>query len=103
MITDPNSPTTRDEALLRRIRGEFLEMPGLRLTSPQAQRLWALDAATCAAALEALVEAEFLIRLADGRYMRISDGPAVRTPGPMAKASLTPRASDRPKAHLQRR
>ena len=29
-----------------RIRGEFLEMPGLRLTSAQAARLWHVDAAT---------------------------------------------------------
>jgi hypothetical protein len=29
-----------DEALLHRVYGEFLEMPGLRLTCQQAQRLW---------------------------------------------------------------
>lgn len=26
-----------------RVRGEFLEMPGLRLTMPQARRLWGLE------------------------------------------------------------
>ena len=41
-----------DEGLLRRIRSEFLEMPGLRLSREQAQRLWALDAATCDRVLE---------------------------------------------------
>ena len=40
--------TTAQEDILRRIRGEYLEMPGLRLTSVQAQRLWGLDARTCA-------------------------------------------------------
>ena len=27
---------------VRRIRAEFLEMPGLRLTAPQAARLWSV-------------------------------------------------------------
>jgi len=42
--------------LLERVRGEFMEMPGLRLNLPQAQRLWALDALRCEAVLEALVD-----------------------------------------------
>jgi len=33
--------------LVTRIQMEFLEMPGLRLTSPQARRLWNLDEASC--------------------------------------------------------
>jgi hypothetical protein len=32
-----------DDALIQRVYGEFLEMPGLRLTCQQAQRLWGLD------------------------------------------------------------
>jgi len=35
-----------DDALIR-IRGEYLEMPGLRLTTRQAQRLWHFDHARC--------------------------------------------------------
>jgi hypothetical protein len=34
------------------IKEEFLEMPGLRLTRPQFQRLWDLDSATCDEAIE---------------------------------------------------
>jgi hypothetical protein len=49
-------------ALARRIRGEFLEMPGLRLNLPQAQRLWGLDEACCREVLEALVETGVLAR-----------------------------------------
>lgn len=100
MTTKLGSPTTHDEALLRRIRGEFLEMPGLRLTCPQAQRLWALDLDTCTAILDALVKAEFLMRLSDGRYARTSDGApvAARPPLRMAKAVSDSRANDRPKA-----
>lgn len=60
--------------LLRRIWNEYLEMPGLRLTSQQAQRLWALDADTCSAVLESLVELKFLRRGPEGRYFRLTDG-----------------------------
>ena len=56
--------------VLRRVRGEYLEMPGLRLTIAQAQRLWGLDRAVCDALLGALVEAKFLFRTRDGAYMR---------------------------------
>ena len=58
------------EHLLKRIRGEFLEMPGLRLTSAQASRLWGLDAATCQRLLRTLVDSRFLTRTSDGRYRR---------------------------------
>ncbi len=36
-----------DDRLLARIRGEYDEMPGLRLTFPQACRLWQIDGTTC--------------------------------------------------------
>jgi len=58
------------EGLLRRIRGEYIEMPGLRLTMAQAQRLWGLDRDACEAVLCALVDAKFLIRNGDGAYVR---------------------------------
>jgi hypothetical protein len=70
--------------VLRRVQGEFLEMPGLRLTTPQARRLWGLDAAQCDALLGALVEANFLFRTRDGAFMRVEHAAPV-------KASLTPR------------
>jgi hypothetical protein len=46
-------------------------MPGLRLTEPQARRLWGLDAASCGALLCALVDAKFLFRTRDGAFMRV--------------------------------
>jgi hypothetical protein len=55
---------------LHRIRGEFLEMPGLRLTLAQASRLWNLDAGTCAMALGQLVTDRFLRRTASGAFVR---------------------------------
>ena len=56
--------------VLRRVKGEYLEMPGLRLTIAQAQRLWGLDRAVCDALLDALVEAKFLLRTRDGAFVR---------------------------------
>ena len=43
--------------LLCRIRAEYLEMPGLQLTAPQARCLFGLDAETGDAVLAALVDA----------------------------------------------
>jgi len=55
-----------------RIRAEFSEMPGLRLTLSQTQRLCGGDRATCEAALHTLVDEEFLC-LRQGHYARPSD------------------------------
>ncbi len=55
---------------LCRIRGEYLEMPGLRLTTAQAQRLWNLDRPTCEHLLGSLVETRFLQKTRDGSFVR---------------------------------
>ena len=55
---------------LRRVQGEYIEMPGLRLTTAQAQRLWGLDRASCDSLLDALVEAKFLLKTRDGAFVR---------------------------------
>jgi len=57
--------------LIGRVRGEFLEMPGLQVTTDQARRLWGLDAQTCQRLLGVLVEARFLARTPEGRYRRV--------------------------------
>ena len=67
-----------NEEMLRRVQGEYLEMPGLRLTEPQARRLWGLDAASCDALLGALVDAKFLFRTRDGAFMRIDQAAPVK-------------------------
>jgi hypothetical protein len=58
------------QEVVRRVRGEYLEMPGLRLTAEQAQRLWRLDQRACDAVLGALVQARFLARTRDGAFVR---------------------------------
>jgi hypothetical protein len=55
--------------LLEIVRGEFLEMPGLRLTKRQAQRLWTLDSDMCDAVLGSLEATEFLRQTRDGEYI----------------------------------
>lgn len=62
----------RDQ-LIQRVCGEFLEMPGLRLTCGQAQRLLGLDNQTCVWLLEFLVESGFLCKQ-DNTYARRTDG-----------------------------
>jgi hypothetical protein len=63
------------QEVVRRIRGEFLEMPGLRLTEQQARRMWCLDETACEAVLGALVDARFLAKTRDGSFIR-HDGDA---------------------------
>jgi hypothetical protein len=56
--------------LLDRIRSEYGEMPGLRLTRGQAARLWSLPADTCERVFAELERQGFLRRLTDGAYGR---------------------------------
>jgi hypothetical protein len=70
----------RVDQMLQRIQGEFVEMPGLRLTAAQAQRLWGLDAEVCGALLGALVEARFLSQTREGAFVR-TDGAQARQIG----------------------
>ena len=67
------------QEVVRRIRGEFLEMPGLRVTRQQARRLWRLDETACDAVLGALVDARFLAKTRDGAFIR-HDGNSPLTP-----------------------
>ena len=56
-------------ASVTRVRAEFLEMPGLRLTLAQATRLWGMEQALCATVMDALVRASFLRPTSGGTYM----------------------------------
>ena len=53
---------------LRKVKREYLNMPGLRLTPAQAQRLWGLDRESCHALLGVLVDAKFLYKTRDGAF-----------------------------------
>ena len=53
------------DTAVRRAQSEFLEMPGLRLTLPQAARLWSYDTVFCGQVLTTLVDSQFLVRTRD--------------------------------------
>jgi hypothetical protein len=55
---------------LQLISAEYAEVPGLHLTKPQVQDLWALDPSVCNTLLNALVDAGFLRRTSDDAYVR---------------------------------
>ena len=56
--------------VLAQVRAEYLDMPGLKLTEQQAERLFHLDCAECEAVLEKLVGVGFLRRTNDGLFER---------------------------------
>ena len=62
-----------DTGLLHRVHGEYMEMPGLRLTLAQACRLWNVDQATSLDVLNQLVDEQFL-RLSGPHYVRAAAG-----------------------------
>jgi len=76
-----------NDALLERVRAEFLEMPGLRLTREQAQRLCGVERALLQRVLDELVDARFLCVKPNGAYARLTDGANSPHPRP-AKADL---------------
>jgi hypothetical protein len=75
-------PDRAIEEVLRRVQGEFMEMPGLRLTEAQARRLWGLDEASCRALLGVLVDAQFLFRTHNGAFMRVEAAKPLKANGP---------------------
>lgn len=83
-----NPAMSNYQEAFHRIRAEYLEMPGLRLTAQQLHRLSGVDVVTCVTVLDDLVRAKFLQAAADGIYLRAGgEGPArwvagaVRMPG----------------------
>ena len=85
-------PLPPNAQLLDQIRREYLDMPGLKLTLPQAQRLWYLRERECEALLGALIDAKFLWRSCDGRFARVSERGGINRHRRMAKTQLEPRA-----------
>src|SRR5262245_3143643 len=64
----------QSNALLCRVRSEYREMPGLRLTAAQAERLWQLDHRDCEVVLGELVDSGFLARTPTGMFVRSDSG-----------------------------
>ena len=71
--------------ILARVRAEYLEMPGMTLTSQQVQRLCGIDPTLCQTVLDAMVDAQFLCVKQGGRYARVTDGIVPRPRAAMAQ------------------
>ena len=74
--------TTPYQQAFERIRAKYQEMPGMRLTLEQVQRLSGVDRAVCERVLEDLVRAKFLSPGPDGGYARYRDGDPSRLRAP---------------------
>ena len=86
------------EWLVARIRSEYHEMPGLRLTLAQACRFWHVDPVDCELALPNLVTEQFLVRTLDGAFVAIAP-----SSGRSVKKCLIPRATPADEASVKSR
>jgi hypothetical protein len=73
-IPDRRNVSSREQ-LLRRVRAEFAELPCLRLTRPQAQRLFGLRPDVCDRVLATLVAEQMICLDPDERYRLPEDAP----------------------------
>jgi hypothetical protein len=64
--------TAEVQNALLRIQTEYVEMPDLKLTARQAQRLWHLSHDVWETALAVLIGKQFLAKTRDGAYVRVS-------------------------------
>jgi hypothetical protein len=80
------------ESLLARVRGEYQEIPGLRLTLAQASRFLQIEASACEALLEQLVRERVLLRTETGCYIT---APSVdrQAKAPLGKRAVIPRSA----------
>jgi hypothetical protein len=56
------------------MRAEYLDMPGLALSKPQARRLWGLDCEACDLLLDEMVNTNFLKKTPQDLYVRADIG-----------------------------
>jgi hypothetical protein len=59
------------DALACRVRGAYLEMPGLQLTPSQAARLPGLEPGACSVLLDRLIAEGLLRQSTRGHYVRV--------------------------------
>ena len=74
--------------LIGRIRGEFIEMPGLKLNFQQACRLWNLSASACREALDALRAEGFLYQTPSGAFIAFPSATRMLKAAPAAVPAL---------------
>lgn len=89
-LESPTGATTMaGQRVLERLRAEYLEMPGMKLTMEQIGRLCGIEPGMCRPVLDALVNVRFLRLNSDGTYVRVTEG-GTSLPTP-AKAEFKPR------------
>jgi hypothetical protein len=81
------------EQVFNRIRAEFMEMPGMRLTPEQVERLSGVVNSVCRLVLDDLVRAGFLSVGADGTYARSTGLDRVTSRSPSAASNQRPTMS----------
>ena len=59
------------QSIAERVRSEFNELPGLRLTTLQAARMWGLDGPSCGAVIDLLIRSSFLRWTQAGTVARV--------------------------------
>ena len=76
---EPRSPARMPDrtwqATLNRVRGEFEEMPCMRVTTEQACALFGLQEPVSSWVLEHLAAEGFLVRTAQGEFVRRKETP----------------------------
>jgi hypothetical protein len=67
---DFSTPGQTIRRLMEQVQAEYAEMPGLCVTLSQAQRLWAVDQATCEEVFSRLICRGVLRRTITGEFVR---------------------------------
>jgi hypothetical protein len=70
MDADTRTDSAALSTLMEQVRAEYLEMPGLSVTLPQAQRLWGADEPACQEVFSLLVSRGVLRKTSKGRFVR---------------------------------
>jgi hypothetical protein len=79
-----------DQRVLERLRAEYLEMPDMKLTLEEVQRLCGIEQTMCTLVLDALVKTSFLCLRSDGTYVRLTEGSSPCTRPLKAVMTSTP-------------
>jgi hypothetical protein len=83
------------EQAFQHIRAEYVEMPGMRLTPEQMERLSGVNRSVCTLVLDDLVRAQFLVISRDGTYARRSDPDRSKPRSAAASLRMPPTAKAR--------
>ena len=89
--------------LLARIRAEFSEMPGLKLTIVQACRLWNVSEEACRDALATLTRERFLFETPSGAFVALPSATRMlKTDERSARPSRCPFCQHLNSVHIER-